>query len=162
MLQPFATVESPGKNNTADSPVCEHSDPDAHRTKTHDSDQKYTEAESACPHRTAGCDHGKFHISCRTEPIPRNKCHGPYKRFHDRDPHHHMETHICTFFFHASKDRDWFCQCKYDQAACQYYDFCNYAELLYVVDCLVFSSCAETLTDNRCLLYTSPSPRDCS
>ena len=62
MLQPFATVESPGKNNTADSPVCEHSDPDAHRTKAHDSDQKYTEAESACPHRTAGCDHGKFHI----------------------------------------------------------------------------------------------------
>ena len=36
MLQPFATVESPGKNNTSDSPVCKHSDPDSHRSEAHD------------------------------------------------------------------------------------------------------------------------------
>ena len=63
MLQPPAAVESPGEDDSADRPVCEHSDPDTHGAEAHDSDQKDAEAESASPHGAAGGDHGEFHIS---------------------------------------------------------------------------------------------------
>ena len=69
MLQPFATLKSPCKNNTSHCPVCKHTDPDSHRSKSQSSDKKYTQTESADPHRTAGCDHGKFYIACSSKPI---------------------------------------------------------------------------------------------
>ena len=98
MLQPFPAVKSPCKNNSTKCPVCKHTDPDTHRSESHNSDQKYTETESTRPHRTAGNDHGKFHISRCTKSISRYECHDPDKRLYNCDPHHHMKTHICTFF----------------------------------------------------------------
>ena len=50
MLQPFAAVETPGKNDPTNSPVRKHSDPDTHRPEAQDTDQKNTEAEPARPH----------------------------------------------------------------------------------------------------------------
>ena len=43
MLQPFAAVKSPCKNNGADSPVCKHADPDSHRSESKSSDKKYAQ-----------------------------------------------------------------------------------------------------------------------
>ena len=63
VLQPFAAVETPGKNDPTNSPVCKHSDPDTHRPEAQDTDQENTETEPACPHGTAGGDHGKLHIT---------------------------------------------------------------------------------------------------
>ena len=106
MLQPLATVESPGKNDAADSPVCEHSDPDAHRSEAHDIGSEITQRQNLhSPHRTRqDVIMENFTSPAARSPYPGTNAMRPYKRFHDRDPDHHMETHICTFCFHASKD----------------------------------------------------------
>ena len=158
MLQPFATVKSPCKNNTSHCPVCKHTDPDSHRSKSQSSDKKYTQTESADPHRTAGCDHGKFYIAGSSKPISGYECHDPYKRLYNCDPHHHMKTHICTFFFHTTKDCDWFCQCKYTKTAYDDNNFCDHAEFFYVIDCFILSSGTKTLTDDR---HQTDSDSDC-
>ena len=40
VLQPFAAVETPSKNDPTDSPVCKHSDPDTHRPEAQDTIRK--------------------------------------------------------------------------------------------------------------------------
>ena len=146
MLQPFSAVESPGENNTSDRPVRKHSDPYSHRAKSHYTDQKYTQAESACPHCTAGCNHRKFCISCCSHAICRDKRHNPYKRFYNCDPHYHMETHLCTLFLHTAKNGNRLRQCKYHKAAYQYYDFCNHTiEIMEISIGPLVLSCARKI-----------------
>ena len=146
MVQPFTAVKSPCKNNGADSPVCKHADPDFHRSKSKASDKKYAQTESACPHGTAGCDHGKSYITGCTKSISRNKCHCPHKRFYNRDPHYHMETHICTLFLHTAKNGNRLRQCKYHKAAYQYYDFCNHTiEIMEISIGPLVLSCARKI-----------------
>ena len=148
MLQPFSAVESPGENNTSDRPVRKHSDPYSHRAKSHYTDQKYTQAESACPHCTAGCNHGKFCISCCSHAICRDKRHNPYKRFYNRDPHYHMETHLRTLRFHTAENRNWFRQCKNNHTARSHNDLSNHAKLFDVINCLILPVSSQTLTYN--------------
>ena len=116
------------------------------------------ETESTRPHRTAGNDHGKFHITGSSKSISRYECHDPDKRLYNCDPHHHMKTHICTFFFHTTKDCDWFCQCKYAKTAYDDNNFCDHAEFFYVIDCFVFSSGTKALADDR---HQTDSDADC-
>ena len=118
MLQPFATVKSPCKNNTSHCPVCKHTDPDSHRSKSQSSDKKYTQTESADPHRTAGCDHGEFYISGSPHTVSRDKRHDPAERLCNCDKDHHLHAELCTLCFHTTDHRNRFCQHKYQQTAC--------------------------------------------
>ena len=73
MLHPFPTLKPQAENNSADSPVGEHSDPDGHWAHTTDTDQINAQAETKHPHGGAGSDHGEFHIPSGAHAIGWNK-----------------------------------------------------------------------------------------
>ena len=149
MLQPLAAVESPCKYDSAYCPVCKHSDPYAHWPKAQDADEKYTETKPAGPHGTAGGNHGKFYISGCTQAVSWYKTHCPDKRFYDRDPCNHMNTHCGTFFFHTSQNGNRSGQNLNDQTASDNNKFRNDTEFFYVIDRLIFPSGSKALPYNR-------------
>ena len=146
MLQPFPTVEAKRKYDSPHCPVSKHSNPYSHWAEASETDQIYTKAKTECPHSDTGCDHGKSYITGCTKSISRNKCHCPHKRFYNRDPHYHMETHICTLFLHTAKNGNRLRQCKYHKAAYQYYDFCNHTiEIMEISIGPLVLSCARKI-----------------
>ena len=60
-----------------------------------------------------------------------------------------MDTHIRTFFFHTTKDRDRFCQHKYTQTADDQNHFRNHTKLFDIVNRFIFSASPNTLSNNR-------------
>lgn len=138
MFHPFSTLKPQTKHDRTYRPVCEHSDPDSHRSHATYPDQINAQAKAEGPHSNAGSNHGKLHISCRTHAVSRNKRKHPYDWFHNGDPEHHIKTHFSAFSFHSTNHGNRPCKDIYHCTAGDEKDFGKDHQFLHIINCLVF------------------------